>query len=52
VSEASDRTEQAVLAAMRAEFGGPARRLVPALLVAAAAAAVGLLLWAGRSLGP
>jgi hypothetical protein len=52
VSEESDRTEQAVVAAMRAEFGGRAYRLVPALLVAAAAVAVGLLLWGGRSLAP
>jgi hypothetical protein len=52
VSEESDRTEQAVVAAMRAEFGGPGRRLLPALLVAAVAAAVALLLWASRSLGP
>jgi hypothetical protein len=51
VSEESDRTERAVVAAMRAEFGGPGRRMVPALLVAAAAA-IALLLWARGSLGP
>ena len=52
VSDESDRPEQAVVEAMRAEFGGRAHRLVPALLVAAAAAAAGLLLWSGRSLAP
>jgi hypothetical protein len=52
VSEESDRTEQAVLEAMRAEFGPPARRLLPALLVAAGAAAVALLAWASHSLVP
>jgi hypothetical protein len=52
VSEESDRTERAVLYAMRAEFGGRAARLVPGLLAVVAAAAIALLLWAGRTWGP
>ena len=52
VSEESDRTERAVLEAMRAEFGGRAARLVPGLLAVAAAAAIALLLWAGWTWGP
>ena len=52
VSEESDRTEQAVLEAMRAEFGRPAYRLLPALLIAVGAAAITLLVWARHSLAP
>jgi hypothetical protein len=51
VSEESDRTEEAVLKAMRAEFGRPARRLLPALLMLAAVAVVAFLRWASHSLG-
>jgi hypothetical protein len=51
VSEESDRTEEAVLKAMRAEFGRPARRLLPALLMLAAVAVVAFLTWASHSLG-
>jgi hypothetical protein len=50
VSEESDRTERAVLNAMRAEFGGPALRLLPAALVFAAVVAVAVFAWFGRSL--
>ena len=50
VSEESDRTERAVLNAMRAEFGGPAARLLPAALVLAVVAAAMVLAWFGGSL--
>ncbi len=53
VSEESARTEQAVVRAMRAEFGRPADRLIlAALVLAAAAAVVAVLAWAGHSLLP
>jgi len=52
VSEESDRTEQAVLAAMRSEFGRPAYRLIPAALAFAAVVAVAVLAWFGHSLIP
>jgi hypothetical protein len=52
VSEESDRTEQAVMQAMRAEFGRPAYRLIPAAIVLAAVVVVAVLAWAGRSLVP
>ncbi|HJZ93134.1 MAG TPA: hypothetical protein VKE40_19815 [Gemmataceae bacterium] len=44
VSEASDRTEQAVLAVMRKEFGRPVSRVLRWALALAAAAALFLLL--------
>ena len=52
VSEESDRTERAVWEAMRAEFGGPGFRLLPALLVVAAAVVIAALVWAGGSWVP
>ena len=52
VSEESDRTERAVLDAMRAEFGGPAVRLLPSVLVLAAVVAVAVFAWFGWSLVP
>jgi hypothetical protein len=48
VSEAADRTEQAVLAAMREEFGSRAARIVRAAVVLAGAAGLALLVWWGR----
>jgi hypothetical protein len=44
-SEESDRTEQAVLAMMREEFGGRLARAARGLLVLAVAAALAFLMW-------
>jgi hypothetical protein len=50
VSEESDSTEQAVVAAMRAEFGSKGFRLLRGLLIAALLAALVLLVqWSWRS---
>ena len=49
VSRESEETEQAVLAAMRMEFGSPAYRVVRGLLVLSVAVAIAMLLWWGLS---
>jgi hypothetical protein len=46
VSEESDRTERAVVNAMRAEFGDRGPRLLPTVVAVIAAALLALLVWA------
>jgi hypothetical protein len=49
VSEESERTERAVVEAMRAEFGNPTPRVLATLVFVLAAVGLGVLAWMARS---